>query len=1137
MSNVITSEFTVLGSRYHRGADGKITVYLQVQKNNSTPVGYVKYVGSQPPLPGTLIRAKGSVVETNQGPVINVASENHVTVLSAQQSSVLFQTLKTLLTRMKIGFNESDLHDQCYSPTNHLVQMDASRLEVILGNSGVKDAHLIIQEREETFAGALTKNFFQSIEAIKHPFDVDAKRDLPFVKNTWPADILRPCVNKMLDVPLGRAGHPAMPSGKPMYLGNIVKFDGIDNFFRALSIYSLDPTMFASWMKDPARPSMITQTYLDEKQKKGTQIFTAGDLKQLERLGLNAAAKIAARVGNMVQIPNEKNELLLIPTGTYQSSTLLSNLGKLNKQKTALNVAVNDTGLDPFQKKSLHSYIEGAPLTLISGPPGSGKSTLISSMIEHTLRAGKKVVVVTPTGKSSSRLNVGFEKQFKNVVSGTIHSLFYGTTANRKVNKGAPHLNVKTIRDALDSNATNMFPVAVDKVMRQTSYTQNKNVVLKPEHQIYHDLVTPEILRDAVVFVDESTQVTADLAALLLEMNPARLVMTGDLSQLKPVGAGKPFHDFIQLCQDGFYDDLVNFSELQIDHRATKELSDFTRKLREGQIPLDYVDEFTGDPEATAKDLASREAAVLELKTLDDTINVVESLVRKTVLEQQRNFTVCDATGQSSGLSITLPAKLSPELSVQHLVSPSLMVMAHSNAEVSSLNQTIANVLRPLMASGTAMSEIPAFSQMALSDIQLGDPVLQTENTKARILYTTPQGHHISSSSMNGETFVLLATNVWLPLPQGNSAADQELQKWWASVGLTAEMQALKTDVQKITDPQQHLDLFRKLQAAAHTNTDALALIKASLSEALLVDQSKLSANSSVVLAEKDIKRFVIPPALPEKLDDNEKSYYASLINHVWKIDAANHNSKPGRTGIIEVPEYKIQYEKLMDGIQTLSLGNAYTVHKAQGSQAETVISVVAPPLQADESSSHEASFYTATTRAERHSYSLIHSTTAAQLNSLWLTARELEKEKLSPVQLIRRGVIPGHAQTMEMVSVVPPQKLREELTPGAVSADNSADRYRSKMLFSSHNLPPTLSTDYLPVIERQVQSRHGTLDLKQSKSLVPGLGDLVEKQIPNLAVKNEMTWKKVTDWSLDSPEAKEIQEELGDMLSDFKFG
>jgi len=123
------------------------------------------------------------------------------------------------------------------------------------------------------------------------------------------------------------------------------------------------------------------------------------------------------------------------------------------------------------------------------------------------------------------------------------------------------------------------------------------------------------------------------------------------------------------------------------------------------------------------------------------------------------------------------------------------------------------------------------------------------------------------------------------------------------------------------------------------------------------------------------------------------------------------------------------------------------------------------------------------------------------------------------------------------MVSVVPPQKLREELTPGAVSADNSADRYRSKMLFSSHNLPPTLSTDYLPVIERQVQSRHGALDLKQSKSLVPGLGDLVEKQIPNLAVKNEMTWKKVTDWSLDSPEAKEIQEELGDMLSDFKFG
>ena len=1145
MSNVQTSSFTVLAARYRKANDGKVVAYLQVQSHPNAPVGFVRANTTHPPLAGTRIRATGNIVETEQGPVMQVHGENAIVALTGQQGQIFHKTVKTLLDRFGIAHDDKKLEAAAQKPHVHLCQMDAARLAGVLAEAGIAGAQELVEERREAFAAALTKNFLNGLESIRLPFDVDAKRDVPFDKGTWPMDIMAGCMPNPIEAIQGQKGHPSMPNSRPFYLVDHMKYDGIDNFFRALAISNDQDGLFPSWIRDNLRPSTLTQCYLDEKQKQGTQIFTGADMKQLERLGLNAPAKIAARLGNMVQLPAADKEVRMIPLGVYQSSTLIATLDKLEKTKNPLKAVIDDTGLDPFQKKALGAFCEGSPLTLISGPPGTGKSTLISRMISHAQQGKERVVVLTPTGKVSSRLNESFEKLFpvaNRPVSVTAHAMFYGSVAARKINRGAPTLNTTSLREALDSEATESFPVNVERVMRFSSYKEGKNEVAKPEGFFYQDLAPAELLRGATVFIDESTQITGDMAALILEMKPKRLVMTGDLSQLKPVGSGKPFHDLIHLAKEQVFGDQVNFMELQIDHRATKELADFTRKLREGAIPLDYVETYNDDASATAAELLTREAAVVECKKLDGVIDIVEQIVTRALLEQNASFSV--VSDASSAPANTTPLVLqephSPALFAQQLVAPSVMTMAYTNVEVSQLNQTVANVLRPLMTTGKGMAEVPSLSAVAANGIQLGDMVLQTENANACFLYTTPQGHRRSNTTMNGEAFAFIGAHTWLPLPSSNAA----VQSLWTASGALSEVTDMIARGQH-ADPHAHFELLQVLQTQVHLkNPAALKLVQMGLSELLLVPQARLTPGVAVELKAEDIKRVVLPPSPKAKTDpDYEESL--ALVRNVWKMDVATPNSKLGRTGIIEMPEYKSHYEKVMHGVETFTLGNAYTVHKAQGSQAKIAIAVVSPPMREDEATNHEASVYTATTRAEQSSFILTHGVTAVSLNDSWKRTRELEATRLSPVVLIAKGDIPPVGSAMTLVTAVPPQHRMESLpTSDAQWDDHTAVSFRSKVALASHGLPATLRLDKSPAYMREKMAGM-TGNSPVNAPGVPSIPDMLGMvQIPltvQPGLKQSFVWDptahpaKAMDLALQA-DSQAVGEVLGDILDNFSF-
>jgi len=1123
MNNIQTNEFIVLAARYRKSNDGKVTTFLQVQNSPSSPIGFVRINTTEPPLPGTRIRATGTIAKTDQGPVMHVATGSDLIPITGQQGLVLHKTLATLLDRFNIKYDSNLLTKN--TQAEDLSKIEEKSLIELLSRSGVKDADSVVRERTEVFASTLTRNLFTALEAIRIPFDVDRKREMPFTKDTWPAKALLACMPHFIEVTQGQRNHAAMPNNRNFYLTNHLKYDGIDNFFRAIAIASMDSSIFGKWMSDSLRPATLTKCYVEEKQKQGTQIFTGSDIKQLERLGINSPSKIAARLGNMIQLTLSGTQgINLIPQGTYQSSTSLASLEKLSLDKDPLNVPINDQGLDPFQKKALMAFMDGAPLTLISGPPGTGKSTLISKMIEHASAANEKIIVLTPTGKSSERLNESFNKQFTEVnkpMSITAHSLFYGTLAGRKVSRSAPLLNSSTLRDALDSEATEMFPVNVDRILRFASYKDGKNEVSKPEESFYSDTAPAEILRDATVFIDESTQITGDMAALIMEMRPKRLIMTGDLSQLKPVGAGKPFHDLITLAKTQHLGERVNFVELKIDHRATKELSDFTKKLRDGEIPLDYVEEFNGNPDTTAKELLGREAAVIECKKLNDVIDIVEQLIHRSVHEQNSIFSIVENDSMAivpGSTPVITSVKMTPDLSAQVIVCPSVMTMAYTNAEVHELNAAVASILRPQMKTGKGMPEVPALAILSANGIALGDVILQTENAKTTLLYTTPQGNFKSATTMNGEALIFIGANTWLPLPKSNPSneIEKQLLMLWGKSGALQDALTVVSNTQH-DDPTAHLELLRLLHLKLNgpLGEAAKQLISIGLTEVLTVSQSHMRAGASIEIGSEKIKRLIIPPTLPKEKDNTWIEQYEQLLRNIWRIDVAFINTKPGRAGLIELSDYRNAYDKIINGFETLTLGNAYTVHKAQGSQAKIAISVVSPPQREEEATNHEASVYTATTRAEQSSYILTHGTNAIALNKCWAATREIEAKRQSPVILIAKGHIPPMAATHVQTTCIPPQRRQEELSVLNTNYDDAAvKRFHTKVTLSAHDLPSTLKLSKSPkyLIHKMAMQDHNDIaDIGHGIPNIPNMLSAVRHVPinPSHPIKKEFQWER----------------------------
>lgn len=158
--------------------------------------------------------------------------------------------------------------------------------------------------------------------------------------------------------------------------------------------------------------------------------------------------------------------------------------------------------LDDLQKKAVHLAVTRGIL-LISGGPGTGKTTTINTIIHFFISDMKSVLLAAPTGRAAKRMAeaTGYEAQ-------TIHRL----------------LGYKA-EEAMDSGITQQSQEA------DWRFDRNEENPLEAD----------------VVIIDEMSMVDLFLFhALLCAVRPGmRLIMVGDTNQLPSVGPGRVLGDLM----------------------------------------------------------------------------------------------------------------------------------------------------------------------------------------------------------------------------------------------------------------------------------------------------------------------------------------------------------------------------------------------------------------------------------------------------------------------------------------------------------------------------------------------------------------------------------------------------------------
>jgi exodeoxyribonuclease V alpha subunit len=191
---------------------------------------------------------------------------------------------------------------------------------------------------------------------------------------------------------------------------------------------------------------------------------------------------------------------------------------------------------------------------MINGGAGVGKTTIIKELARRLMNRGEEVCLCAPTGKAAARL-----KEATKLETGTIHRVLH-------------YNGVKYLAGSLDGVS---------------------------------------------MIVDESTMLSSELLAEIVNRNPRRLILVGDQAQLPPVGKGQPFHDLLHIRPDCV-------STLTTCYRATEAVFQAAQRIRAGEWPGNFAESpgerwqvlATGDAEKThAAILEWVEADVIDFDT------------------------------------------------------------------------------------------------------------------------------------------------------------------------------------------------------------------------------------------------------------------------------------------------------------------------------------------------------------------------------------------------------------------------------------------------------------------------------------------------------------------------------------------
>lgn len=249
------------------------------------------------------------------------------------------------------------------------------------------------------------------------------------------------------------------------------------------------------------------------------------------------------------------------------------------------------------QKESVEGVFKNGNINIITGGPGTGKTTVISEIINSILNGDDTsiICVVAPTGKATKRI--------KESLSNSL-------------------LKEKT-EEEVESIMLNVKISTIHKLVGFGKKNGNDDF----EEENHYD-----IKNVSAVIIDESSMLPLDVFHLLLKsLDPYRtkIILVGDVDQLPSVDAGNVFNDLIDMG--------VPTSRLKINHRSSNKVWQFAKKFNNGVFdesllrpilnindvdgPGIYFRDTSNTPERLVKKEISDYAMKLEEKYQEDESN------------------------------------------------------------------------------------------------------------------------------------------------------------------------------------------------------------------------------------------------------------------------------------------------------------------------------------------------------------------------------------------------------------------------------------------------------------------------------------------------------------------------------------
>ncbi len=303
---------------------------------------------------------------------------------------------------------------------------------------------------------------------------------------------------------------------------------------------------------DPSAAATLMQELIDS-GKVGTLVGTPGDFKPLVVAGNHLylqkmlhlenqfAAALGRRLDSVVSgwsdraVEEALNDVLARPPETRGQR-----VGLNNEQCAAVGASMR------------------SPITIISGGPGTGKTTIVVSILRVLLRLGVapgEIALAAPTGKAANRMLGAIEEGSQGIAN--------PTEADRVVAAWPEPCKPRTMHRLLGYSHSN----------GRFNHHQNNR------------------LAEKIVIVDEASMIDLALMERLVRSLPddGRLILLGDARQLPSVEAGAVLRD---LCKVHADDPHCGFAVviLQESHRVRKDphglnLLRVAHKIDQGEAP------------------------------------------------------------------------------------------------------------------------------------------------------------------------------------------------------------------------------------------------------------------------------------------------------------------------------------------------------------------------------------------------------------------------------------------------------------------------------------------------------------------------------------------------------------------------